>query len=520
MSSLSPANKSSSPKPYKKLSPTGNLTPLEIGKLQPQAVDVEEAVLGAMMLDRQALNDVFDILRPESFYKYEHTLIYQAIQDLFANSQPVDIITVTAELRKNGVLEQVGGPLYISQLTNRVGSSANIEFHARIVSEKYIKRKLIEVSSQTINGAYDETRDVFDLLDAAERDLFNISEANLSREASKIGDLLSQATAQIEELRLNSSKLSGVGTGFTDLDRITNGFQKSDLIIIAARPGMGKTAFVMSLARNAAVDMQVPVAVFSLEMSSVQLVMRLISSESEIPGDKLRTGKLQEHEWMQVHRKTTALSNAPIYIDDTPGLTTFDLRAKCRRMKSAYDIGLIIIDYLQLMSGGGKEGNREQEISAISRSLKSLAKELNIPVIALSQLSRAVETRGGEKKPMLSDLRESGSIEQDADQVMFIYRPEYYDIRQDENGNSTEGTGQIIIAKNRHGAVDTVTLGYVKEFAQFRDLDKMSAMGSFTYGSGGGDSGGFSNAGFRNAITKSSRMNEGDDFGPGGEPAF
>ncbi len=444
----------------------------EYGKLPPQAVDLEEAVIGALMLDKEALTDVIDILKKESFYKEDHQLIYEAILDLFQRSEPIDILTVTQELKKKGTLEQVGGPFYIAQLTNRVASSANVEFHARIISQKHIQRELIKISSETIKSAYDETVDVFDLLDQAEARLFEVAEGNIRKSYDDMNKLLHKAIKQLEIISKQDGT-SGVPTGFMNLDRVTGGFQKSDMIVLAARPGMGKTAFVLSLARNSAVDYKKGVAVFSLEMSSLQLVNRLIASETEIAAEKLKKGNLEPHEWEQLNARIGKLTNAPIYINDTPGLSVFELRAQCRRLKAEKDIQMVIIDYLQLMSAGTGEGkgNREQEISTISRAIKGIAKELDIPIIALSQLSRAVETRGGDKKPMLSDLRESGAIEQDADMVMFIYRPEYYNLTEDADGNSTAGMAELIIAKHRNGSTEDVKIRFVNHLAKFTNWD-------------------------------------------------
>lgn len=442
----------------------------DAGKLPPQALDLEEAVLGAMMLEKDAVNDVIDILGTESFYKETHQKIYTAIQELFQKSEPIDILTVTEHLRKKGELDSVGGPFYISQLTNKVASSANVEYHARIISQKYIQRELIRISSETIKNAYDETTDVFDLLDKAEKDLFSVVEGNIRKNYDKMSNLLHQAIKQIELISQQQGGVSGIPSGFTGLDRITSGFQRSDMVILAARPGMGKTAFVLTLARNTAVDFNKPVAVFSLEMSSLQLVNRLIASETEIPAEKLKKGNLERYEWEQLNAKINKLSEAPIFIDDTPALSVFELRAKCRRLKQQHGIEMIIIDYLQLMTVGGdsRSGNREQEISTISRSIKSIAKELDVPIIALSQLSRQVETRGGDKKPQLSDLRESGAIEQDADMVMFIYRPEYYKLDKDIDGNPLpNGYAEIIIAKHRNGALDDVPLKFISNLAKF-----------------------------------------------------
>jgi len=464
----------------------------EIGKLPPQAVELEEAVLGALMLEKDALTAVIDILQPKSFYKEAHGRIFGAIQNLFQRSEPIDILTVTQELKRTGELEIVGGAYYISQLTNRVASSANVEFHARIIAQKYIQRELIRISSDTIRDAYEETADVFDLLDHAERNLFSVVEGNIRKNYDKMSSLISQAMQQIEAAKNQKSGVSGVPSGFTDLDRMTSGWQNSDLVILAARPAMGKTAFVLTLARNAAVDFQRPIAVFSLEMASVQLVQRLISAEAELPAEKLKKGQLVDHEMQQLHVKIGKLSEAPLFIDDTPALSIFEMRAKCRRLKAQHDIQMVVVDYLQLMTTGGdnSRGNREQEISTISRSLKSIAKELNIPVIALSQLSRAVETRGGDKRPQLSDLHESGAIEQDADMVLFIHRPEYYGMTQDSEGNSTHGMAEIIIAKHRNGAVGSVNLRFIDRLAKFMDADSgFDGGGMGTYTNDGGPNG-------------------------------
>jgi replicative DNA helicase len=445
----------------------------QFGKLPPQATDLEEATLGALMLEKDALTKVIDILTPESFYKDAHKLIFKAIRRLFERSEPIDILTVTNELKKSGELDIVGGPFFITQLTNRVASAANIEYHSRIILQKHIQRELIRISSDTIKDAFEDTSDVFNLLDRTEKNLFEVAQGNIRRNFQEMSTMVSEAYKQIEAARLHGTGITGVQSGFTDLDRITSGWQKSDLIVVAARPGMGKTAFVLSLARNAAIGFDRPVAVFSLEMSSVQLVQRMISSETGIPSDKLRKGSLDNTEWQKLVSMTGKLSNAPIYIDDTPSLSVFDLRSKCRRLKQMHKIELIVIDYLQLMRAetDNKNGNREQEISMISRSLKAIAKELDVPIIALSQLSRAVEARGGLKRPQLSDLRESGAIEQDADMVTFIYRPEYYNIEFDEDNNPTKGVAEIIIAKHRNGALDTVKLKFISHLAKFTDLD-------------------------------------------------
>ncbi|HYC30542.1 MAG TPA: replicative DNA helicase, partial [Chitinophagaceae bacterium] len=375
-------------------------------------------------------------------------------------------------------LEQIGGPAYLAELTNRVASSANVEYHSRIIIQKYIQRELIRVSAEVIKDSYEDTTDVFDLLDKTEKNIFAITDQNLRRGHEEMSHLLTKALKEISDIRSNDGGFTGVPSGFSALDRITHGWQKSDLVIVAARPAMGKTAFVISMARNAAVDHNIPVAVFSLEMNALQLAKRLISSEAEIDGSKIRTGEMADHEWQQLNARIDRLAEAPIYIDDTPALNVFELRAKCRRLKASHNIQMIIIDYLQLMQGsaeGNKNGNREQEISHISRSLKVIAKELNVPVIALSQLSRAVETRGGDKRPVLSDLRESGSLEQDADMVCFLYRPEYYGFHQDNDGMSLENVGEVIIAKHRNGPTDTVKLKFIKNQARFADFDELGA---------------------------------------------
>jgi replicative DNA helicase len=638
---------------------TADLSNLVFGKVQPQALPLEEAVLGAIMLDKNALPNVLDIVRPESFYLDAHRLVYSAMMRLFQRAHPIDLLTVTEDLRKSGDLDAVGGPYFLVELTNKVASAANIEYHARIVAQKHIQRELIRVSTQIIQDSYEDTTDVFNLLDDAEKNLFSITEQNLSRGVENVGSLTTKALKMLEELKDKKDGLTGIPSGFTQLDRLTSGWQPSDLVILAARPGMGKTSFVLALARNASMDFKKGVAIFSLEMSNIQLVHRLLSMEAEIPSSKLRNGKLEEYEWQQLHTAIERLSEAPIFIDDTPGINIFELRAKCRRLKMQHDIQLVVIDYLQLMSGGAdnQRGNREQEVSAISRSLKGMAKELNVPVIALSQLSRAVEVRGGNKRPQLSDLRESGcltgdalvqdmetgkritikelaerqtqtefkalavnanlelgayplikafysgekkvyelstrtgrkikasanhpflklegwkalgelqigdriavprineildnrdvenllrqdilwdeivsieplgiepvydatvpgvhnfvandiivhnSIEQDADIVGFIYRPEYYQINEDEEGQSLKGISEIIIAKHRHGAQDTIKLRFIDHFAKFVDLDD-NDLNFLPFDS-------FTADPTQNIITKPSRMNEEEDI--------
>jgi replicative DNA helicase len=461
-----------------KVSQSGTVINLKQGKLPPQALDLEEAVLGAMLIDKKGVDEVIDLLQPEAFYKTAHQYIFESIFNLFQNSQPIDLLTVSADLRKKGKLDVAGGDFYLIQLTQKIASSAHIEFHARIILQKYIQRSLIRISNEIIESSYKESIDVFDLLDEAESKLYDVSQGNIKRSSDTAQNLVMLAKKKIEEIA-NQEGLSGVSTGFQKLDDLTSGWQPSDLIIIAARPGMGKTALTLSMARNIAVTKQIPVAFFSLEMSSVQLITRLISAETGLSSEKLRTGKLADHEWKQLNVKVGNLEKAPLFIDDTPALSIFDLRAKARRLASQHGIKLIVVDYLQLMTAGSsnKPGNREQEISTISRNLKSLAKELEIPVIALSQLSRAVETRGGTKRPQLSDLRESGAIEQDADIVSFIYRPEYYGIEEwdDEDHSPSSGQAELIVAKHRNGGLDNIRMKFVGNLGKFEDLENFDS---------------------------------------------
>src|SRR5690349_13884604 len=457
-----------------RLSSKSKLVPRDLseslGKLPPQARDLEEAVLGALMLEKNALNSVVEFLKPEHFYVEAHKVIYEAIVDLFKATEPVDMRTVVNQLRKQGKLELIEGAYKIAELTSKVSSAANIEYHARVIMEMAIKRTLIEVASQIHHDAYEDTTDVFELLDKTEQSIFEISDSNLRKNYDNMRNLMAQAIQELQVLKEHKDGLTGVPSGFTELDRMTSGWQKSDLVIIAARPGMGKTAFVVSALRNAAVDFKMPVAIFSLEMASIQLVNRMISAEAELESEKIKKGNLADHEWTQLVHKTTKLASAPIFIDDTPALSILELRAKCRRLRAEHGVQLVVIDYLQLMRGE-QGGNREQEIASISRALKGIAKELNVPVLALSQLSRGVETRGGDKRPQLSDLRESGSIEQDADIVMFLYRPEYYKITVDEDGMPTQGTGEVIIAKHRNGSTANVKLKFIGKYTKFADLD-------------------------------------------------
>ncbi|RLD19079.1 MAG: replicative DNA helicase [Bacteroidetes bacterium] len=457
----------------KSIRPDSDLSNVVYGKIQPQALPLEEVVLGALLIDKDALALIMDVINAQSFYKRAHQIIYESMLQLFEQSQPIDLLTVNEALTKSSQIAEIGGVTYLIDLSNKVGSAANIEFHARIIAQKFIQRELIRVSTTIINDSFEDTKDVFELLDDAESNLFEITQQNLNRSFERLGTLAMQAEKQVESVSENEGGLIGVPTGFPELDKYTSGWQKSDLIIIAARPGMGKTAFTLALARNAAFDHNKPVAVFSLEMSSLQLTNRLISMESEISGSNLRNAQLEEYQWQQLHTTVEKMAQIPLFIDDTPAINIFELRAKCRRLKMQHDVQLIIIDYLQLMSGAPdqKRGNREQEISTISRSLKGMAKELEVPVIALSQLSRAVETRGGIKRPQLSDLRESGAIEQDADMVMFIYRPEYYG---EEEPEQPKGLAEIILAKHRNGALGTVNLRFVPQLAKFENMEELN----------------------------------------------
>lgn len=444
------------------------------GKVIPQVPEVEEAVLGAIMLDKEALNTVSEVLRPECFYREENQKVFSAVMDLFSEGQPVDVLTVADKLKEKNDFQWVGGARFLARLASRISSAAHVEIHARIVLEHYLKREIISVSNTAIKEAYEDQTDVFELLDRTETSIFQIAEKNIGRNVVDMKSLLKRSIEALKEKKNSEDGITGVPSGLIELDRTTGGWQNSDLIILAARPGMGKTAFVLTAARNAAVQFKKPVAVFSLEMPAEQLVNRLISAETGLPGDKLRKGNLADHEWLQLHNLVTNLANAPLFIDDTPAITPVQLRAKCRRLKQQHDIGLIVIDYLQLMNVEGlRGGTRTEEVSLISRSLKALAKELNIPVIALSQLSRSVETRGGIKRPLLSDLRESGAIEQDADLVAFLYRPEYYQLKEyDVDGRSTEGLVEFILAKHRNGDVGTVLLRFLPRNTRFVDYDQ------------------------------------------------
>jgi replicative DNA helicase len=505
-----------------------DLGTMVFGKVPPQAKDLEEAVLGAIMIEKSAFDTIVEILKPECFYVEAHQRIFRSMQSLANKSQPIDILTVAEELRFKEELEIVGGAYYVTRLTNAVVSSANIEAHSRIILQKFIQRELIRISGEIIGDAYEDSTDVFDLLDDAESKLFEITNNHLRKNFDTIDSVLVKTIQRIEDLRHKNEDVTGVPSGFAALDRITYGWQNTDLIILAARPAVGKTAFALNLARNAVMHptKPTPVALFSLEMSAGQLVQRILAAESEIWLEKIARGKLEEHEMKQLYaRGIQRLAQAPLFIDDTPALNIFELRAKCRRLKNKHNIGMVIIDYLQLMSGTGenRSANREQEISNISRNLKALAKELSIPIIALSQLSRAVEQRGtkegGARVPQLSDLRESGAIEQDADMVMFLYRPEYYDITTNADGENTKGLTEVKIAKHRNGMLDTVKLKALLHIQKFTnwDEDPYSGIG---LPQGGwrpvDDSGGAGGGGEKLYIQTGSKMNDniGDDEDP------
>ena len=441
-----------------------------VGLIPPQSVELEEAVLGALMLEKDAVIEIQGIITPEAFYKEAHQIIYKAIMELSMELKPIDLYTVTEKLKQTRKLSAVGGAAYLAQLTQKVGSAAHIEFHSKIIAQKFVQRELIRAATEIQKKAYDESMDVTDLIDLAEGEIFKVSEGHVKRDVQKSRDILTKTLLAIEEASKREGGFSGVPTGFTHLDRLTLGWQPSDLIIIAARPSMGKTAFVLSLARNVAVDFEKGVAFFSLEM---------IVGESGLDSRDVRNGQLTPEQWKHLESSIKPLAGAPLFIDDTPALSIYEFRSKVRRLKTQYDIQLVIIDYLQLMTAAvdTRGGNREQEVAMISRSLKAIAKELNIPIIALSQLNRSVESRGGNKRPQLSDLRESGAIEQDADLVAFIHRPEYYGLMTDEDGTPTQGMAEIIVAKHRNGAVDTIKLRFRKEQAKFMDYDDISGDG-------------------------------------------
>jgi replicative DNA helicase len=449
------------------------------GHVMPQVLEMEKAVLGALMIDKDAYLEVCDLLRPESFYEPRNQMVYEAIQRLTMEESPVDVLTVTDKLGKMGKLEEVGGPGYVAELSSRVASSANIEYHANVVAEKYLSRQMIHYVGVIGKKTFDETYEIKDVIQEAESILFELTQKNMKKDYSVLAPILDNAIKIVEKAHSNIGGLTGISTGYYKLDDMTCGLQNSDLVIIAGRPAMGKTAFALSLAKNIAADQKIPMAFFSLEMTDVQLANRLISNACGIDSKKLLSGQLDRIEWDRLDKHLGILTDAPLYIDDTEALSVMDLRTKARRLKQEHDIRLIMIDYLQLMTASGmRYNNRQEEVSLISRSLKGLAKELNIPVLALSQLNRGVESREGVegKRPQLSDLRESGAIEQDADMVVFLHRPEYYHIYQSENGEiDYRGKAEVIIAKHRKGATDTIMMVFRKEYTRFENLeDNMS----------------------------------------------
>lgn len=457
----------------------------QLGRLQPQATEFERAVIGACLIEQDAFGTVSDFLKPQSFYESKHQVIFQAIQSLAAADSPIDVLTVVQQLQKTNELEEAGGAAYVVELSRSMLSAAHLEYHARIVAQKALARDLISYTSTIQKLAFDDGQDIQELMQLAEGKLFELSKSNLKKDFTQIDPVIQEAYDLLHKAAAREDGLSGLASGFDKLDAMTSGWQNSDLIIIAARPAMGKTAFVLSMARNMAVDRQIPLAMFSLEMSNVQLVNRLLVNVCEISGEKIKSGQLAQYEWGQLDFKMRSLYGAPFYVDDTPSLSVFELRTKARRLVRDYGVKMIIIDYLQLMNASGMSYNsRQEEVSTISRSLKGLAKELNIPIIALSQLNRSVEQRSSSnpdspdsKRPQLSDLRESGAIEQDADMVCFIHRPEYYKIMKDNHGNDTKGIAEIIIAKHRNGAVGDVRLRFRSEFARFLNLeDEMPPM--------------------------------------------
>ncbi|PKL90321.1 MAG: replicative DNA helicase [Ignavibacteriae bacterium HGW-Ignavibacteriae-2] len=439
-------------------------------KQPPAVVEVEQNVLGAMLLDNDAIPKVIEVLKPEHFFDPKHKVIFNSVISLYQSNEPVDTVSLYEELKKEAKVDAAGGIVYISKLSQDISSAANVDYHSRLVLEKWILRQLISTSMEIASSAYEGRDDVFDLLDEAESKIFKISEEGTKESFTSMDKAVKEALELIEAIHSKTLSNVSVPSGFFALDEMLGGFQKSDLVIIAARPSMGKTAFALSFARNAAIEHNVPIALFSLEMSTIQLAMRLISAEARINAHSIRTGKFKAEDGAKISRTVHKLSKAPIYIDDSPALSVLEMRAKSRRLKAEKNIGMVIVDYLQLMSAGTNVDSREREISIISRSLKALAKELNVPVVALSQLNRAVESTS-DKRPMLSHLRESGSIEQDADVVLFLYRPEVYGITAYSDGSPTEGVGEVIISKQRNGPVGDVRLKFLKDYARFENLD-------------------------------------------------
>ena len=440
---------------------------MDLGKVPPQDIEAEQAVIGSMLTDQDAVIAAEEILRPDDFYREDNKIIYEAISNLFNRSEPIDVITLKAELSTIGKLEAVGGLEYIVSLPDKVPTTANVERYIHIVEEKSMLRNLVKTANDIISMGYDSSEDVEDIMDQAEKKIFDVMQRKNQKGYSSIKDILLSSFTQLEELANQKDHITGVPTGFSELDRKTAGLHNSDLILIAARPAMGKTSFALNIGTYAATRANVPVAIFSLEMSKEQLGNRILCSEALVDSNKVRTGKLSDEEWTKLVEASGELSSAEIYVDDTPGISVMEIRAKCRKLKLEKDIGLVIIDYLQLIQGSGRRGSsREQEISEISRSLKILAKEINVPVIALSQLSRAVESRP-DHRPMLSDLRESGSIEQDADIVMFIYRDDYYN-----EDSEKKNIAEVIIAKQRAGSTGTVDLAWLASYTKFANLER------------------------------------------------
>ena len=451
---------------------------LTYGHIMPQALEMEKAVLGALMIDKEAYLEVCNLLRPDSFYEPRNQTVYEAIQRLSMDDSPVDVLTVTDKLEKMGKLDEVGGPVYITELSSMVATSANIEYYANVVAEKYLSRQMVHYVGVVGKKVFDETYDIKDILDEAESTLFELSQKNMKKDYSVLSSIVDKAVELVKIAHANNGGTTGISTGFTRLDDMTCGWQNSDLVIIAGRPAMGKTAFALSLAKNIAADQKIPMAFFSLEMSDVQLTNRLISNACKIEGKKLLSGQLDRADWLKLDRKIDILKDAPLYIDDTEGLSVMDLRSKARRLVKEHGVRLIMIDYLQLMTASGmKYNSRQEEVSLISRSLKGLAKELNIPVLALSQLNRGVESRVGAegKRPQLSDLRESGAIEQDADMVVFLHRPEYYGIVMSPDGSiDYHQKAEVIISKHRKGGTGIIMMEFKGEYTRFENCDDQS----------------------------------------------
>ena len=440
---------------------------MELGKIPPNDVESEQAVIGSMLTDKEAVSAAIEVLKPEDFYREDNRTIFEAILNLYGKSEPIDIITLKSELSSMGKFEAVGGLEYIAELPDKVPTTANVEQYIKIVEEKSVLRNLIKTANEIITLGYDQTQEVDGIIDGAEKKIFEVMQKKNQKGYTPIKDILVETFTELEQLYNQKQRITGIPTGFSDLDFRTSGLHNSDLILVAARPAMGKSAFALNIATNAAVRAKVPVAIFSLEMSKEQMTSRILCSEAMVDSNKVRTGKIDDEEWSKLAAASGELSEANIYIDDTPGISIMEIRAKCRKMKIEKNIGLVVIDYLQLVQGSGKRGgSREQEIAEISRSLKILAKEINVPVIALSQLSRAPEQRP-DHRPMLSDLRESGSIEQDADIVMFLYRDDYYN-----EDSEKKNIAEVILAKHRAGSTGTVELLWLGNYTKFANIDK------------------------------------------------